>query len=186
MSCVVYEIVILCVYCYSTLTMPFIEVLFARKADGRSIRKILEAFGVIRWSTLTTPLDKLDVEQTIAILFTWARRELKGGEEMIMRVLEEENHNVYAVTTRARKGCLYIAYVCHRPDLKDKQLYYWPPNVTLLTLTLPILYRSIEMADRLNGISDETAESTFAAIDLSKNAKPNADEAMESWMYQST
>jgi len=33
--------------------MSFIELLYARKGDGNSIRSIFSAFGVTRWSNLS-------------------------------------------------------------------------------------------------------------------------------------
>jgi len=50
------------------MKISFIELLYSRKRDGKSIRNILAAFGVTKWSTLSRPFELLSDEEVIALL----------------------------------------------------------------------------------------------------------------------
>ena len=129
--------------------MSFIELLYARKKDRKSIRAILAAFGVINWSTLSTPFEFLSEEQVIALLCSWAERELRPGEDIKLRLIDEQTSGVYEVTMKARSGCIYVAEIYSRPDLKGQQCYPWPTNFNLGALTRATIYASMSAADDL-------------------------------------
>jgi len=143
--------------------MSFIELLYARKKDRKSIRAILAAFGVINWSTLSTPFELLSEEQVIALLCSWAERELRPGEDIRLRIIDEQTSGVYEVTLKARSGCIYVTDIYPRPDLKGQPCYSWPTNFNLGTLTRAAIYASMSAADDLLELeisSDEENEPT--------------------------
>jgi len=143
--------------------MSFIQLLYARKKDRKSIRTVLAAFGALNWSTLSTPFQLLSEEQVIALLFSWTERELRPGEEIRLRVIDEQTFGVYEVTMKARSGCIYVADLYPRPDLKGQQCYHWPNDLGLETLTRATIEAGLNAADdmlELEISSDEEAKPT--------------------------
>ena len=143
--------------------MSFIELLYARKKDRKSIRTILAAFGVIYWSTLSTPFELLSEEQVIALLCSWTERELRPGEDIRLRIIDEQTSGVYEVTMRARSGCIYVTDIYPTPDLKGQQCYSWPIDFSLEKIARAAIYASLSEADdmlELELSSDEEAKPT--------------------------
>jgi len=145
----------------SQVTMSFVVLLYARREDSKSIRKILAAFGVTKWSTLSKPLGVLAQEEVIALLCSWCARELRPGQNVTLRIIEENTRGVYEVELQAKKGCLYVTRLYPRPDLKGQLLYCWPINFKLESLSQQAIKNSLQLADEMLDLeisSDETDE----------------------------
>ena len=127
--------------------MSLVELLYSRKRDGKSIRSILAAFGVAKWSDLSRPLELLPEEQVIALLYSWTLRELRPGETIKLRIIDEYTFGIYEVTLKARKGCIYVTEIYPRPDLQGQRCYYWPVDFNMEALTPEAIKASMDTAD---------------------------------------
>ena len=101
------------------------------------------------WSTLSTPFELMSEEQVIALLCSWTERELRPGEDIRLRLIDEQTSGVYEVTLKARSGCIYVTDIYPRPDLKGQPCYSWPTDFNLGALTRATIYASMSAADDL-------------------------------------
>jgi len=126
--------------------MSYIELLYSRKRDGKSIRNILAVFGVTKWSTLSKPFELLTDEEVIALLCSWTLRELRPGGMIKLRLIDEHTFGVDEVVLKARRGCIYVTEIYPRPDLKGQPCYSWPANLRLASLTQEAINTSMDAA----------------------------------------
>jgi len=129
--------------------MTFIELLKKYDNDLKSVRKLLSRFSVTRWSNFSEPLMKLHDEEVIALLFDWIIHNLKNYNKITLRILEDHTKDVYEMTLQHRGG-LYITEIRLCEELKGKMLYYWNEEITYNNLTVPVIEKSIKLADYCN------------------------------------
>jgi len=106
-------------------------------------------------------------EQVIALLCSWTERELRPGDDIKLRLIDEQTSGVYEVTMKARSGCIYVTDTYPRPDLKGQPCYSWPTDFNLGAVTRATIYASMSAADDLLELeisSDEENKPTSYAI----------------------
>ena len=87
--------------------MSFISVLTIRLGKKRSVRNLLNGFGVQRWCAFSAFFNKLHVTEVIAMLHNWILREIQHYETVTYRILEDYTDDVYQLSLASRKGGLY-------------------------------------------------------------------------------
>jgi len=96
-----------------TIATPEIEaslisILTIRMGKRRSVRNLLNGFGVRQWCALSAFLAKLHITEVIALLHNWILREIQHGETVTYRILEDYTDDVYQLSLASRKGGLYV------------------------------------------------------------------------------
>jgi len=134
------------------IDMSLIGVLTMRMGKRRSVRNLLNGFGVRQWCTFSALLSKLHVTEVIALLHNWVLREIRREEMMTYRILDDYTEDVYQLSLVSRKGGLYVERIQKRQDLKNKLLYYWPQDATFATMNRAIIAKSMQDADYYNAM----------------------------------
>ena len=132
------------------IAMPLVDTLTIRMEKRRSVRNLLNGFGVRQWCTFSALLSKLHNTEVIALLHNWVLREIRREEMMTYRILDDYTEDVYQLSLVSRKGGLYVERIQKRQDLKNKLLYYWPEDVTFPTMNRAIIAKSMKDADYYN------------------------------------
>jgi len=132
------------------MEMSLVSVLTIRLGKKRSVRNLLNGFGVQRWCNLTAFMAKLHVTEVIALLHNWILREIQHYETVTYRILEDYTDDVYQLSLTSRKGGLYVTRMQKRTDLKNKVLYYWEEDTTFATLSRAKIEKSMQDADHFN------------------------------------
>ena len=132
------------------MEMSLVSVLTIRLGKKRSVRNLLNGFGVQRWCNLTAFMAKLHVTEVIALLHNWILREIQHCETVTYRILEDYTDDVYQLSLTSRKGGLYVTRMQKRTDLKNKVLYYWEEDTTFATLSRAKIEKSMQDADHFN------------------------------------
>jgi len=114
----------------------FIRILQDYQAGIKSVRRLLGSFGVTKWSMFTEPLIKLREDEVIALLLNWITQELPIGQTITLRIMDDHNEEVYNLTLKTRKGCIFVAALRKREDLEGKLLYYWPYEANYMNITV--------------------------------------------------
>ena len=90
------------------LEASLISILTIRMGKRRSVRNLLNGFGVRQWCALSAFLAKLHITEVIALLHNWILREIQHGETVTYRILEDYTDDVYQLSLASRKGGLYV------------------------------------------------------------------------------
>jgi len=143
-----------CTIATTDLEVSLISILTKRMGKRRSVRNLLNGFGVRQWCAFLAFFAKLHITEVIAILHNWILREIQHGETVTYRILEDYTDEVYQLSLASRKGGLYVERIRKRQDLKNKVLYFWQEETTFATLTREKIEKSMRDADQFNALQE--------------------------------
>jgi len=119
--------------------MGFIVTLHRYKKEGKSIRKLLDKFGIKQWGMFTEHLCRMNQEEAIALLLNWISENVNKEEKIKVRIIEEDTRDVYELRLKSHQGCLRVASIIPHDDLKGKLLYHWPSGAMYSNFTINML-----------------------------------------------
>jgi len=89
-------------------------------------------------------------EKVIALLLNWISENVTKEDRITVRIVEEDTKDVYELCLKAHKGCLRVATITLRDDLKGKLLYHWMTGAVHRNISIGAIKKSMEVADLIN------------------------------------
>jgi len=130
--------------------MTFLELLQHHQVERKSIRRLINGFGITKWSIFSEPLRKLSEDEIITLLLNWITRNLPAGRSTALRIRDHQSNDVYELWLTSDKGCLHVRGLFRRAQLNENLLYYCNEEMTPNDLTLEAITQSLEMVSYIN------------------------------------
>jgi len=123
--------------------MSFVKELEHYKKARKSVRKLLNIFGVSAWNVLSMPLRSLSEKEAVAVVFNWITKHLLCGKKIAIRFRDEETKVGYTMWLENRRRVLYVTNL---KECKKQQLYCWPADMIPRDITTTMIKRSMQDA----------------------------------------
>jgi len=114
------------------------------KHRKRSLRKMLQTFGVQRKDICQKSLRKATEEEGTAMIIRWILDELPNGKSVPIK-LRNQDGDIFGLRMHNIKGCIYAREI--RQCRHAKRLYIWPKRMTYNELTLEEIEKSVKRAE---------------------------------------
>jgi len=107
------------------------------------------------------PFSNLSEAEVIALMFYWVATELAIEINVILRIRDESNQDVYEMWLTNTTRSIHITELLKCEQLNTQMLYYWPPDLTYKTLTWEKIQESMELASHINARQQSCMQSQY-------------------------
>jgi len=127
--------------------MNLVDTLEVCRLNGKNVKPLLRAFGVIDWNVFDKSMDALPEEQANALLLNWLALAVKKNVHVKVRVRIDDDI-VYDVYLRGKSSKIMVKNISKCTTLRTNLMYKWWPGVTPNMLTLKHLEVALKRAEK--------------------------------------